>query len=663
MITIEKTPKILAVIICLALATSPEKPSEVYVVIDGKSPGRVFEGIGALSAGASSRLLIDYPEPQRSDILDILFKPGFAASLHHLKVEIGGDINSTDGSEPSHARTREEFLHPRREYFDRGYEWWLMEEARKRSPQIVLDVLQWGAPPWIGDRDPGVSAPKNRRFFSQDNADFIARFLRGAKAYHGLTIDYCGIWNETPYDVEWIKVLRRTVDTKGLERVRIVAADQTSTVAPVWKIADDILADPELARAVHVIGVHYPSNSTWQFALKEPFASSLEAKKTGKPLWASEDGPWRGDWEGARWLAKIFNRNYVVGRMTKTVIWSLITSYCDNLPIPGSGPMKANTPWSGSYEVQPGIWAIAHTTQFAQPGWQYLDSSCGLLPEGGSFVASRDPNLQDWSMIIETMDAKGPQTLSAHVIGGLPSERINVWKTTESSQFEEQLPITPSEGTFSLKLEPNAIYSLTTTSGQQKGLPQHPIPPASEFPLPYSDDFENEEVGGSPKYLSDLNGAFEIVKHPDGKGTCLSQAVTSLGIDWPLAEQPAPRTITGSRSWIDYEVSCDVRLGGEGWAAVFARFDKVWNSGYWLTISGDGAWKLRANERILAEGRLRDTSASRWHHLSLACKDEQIIGAIDGQQLASVRDTTFKAGFAGLGTGWNRAFFDNFLAH
>ena len=42
-----------------------------------------------LSAGASSRLLIDYPEPQRGDILDVLFKKGFGASLDMLKIENG----------------------------------------------------------------------------------------------------------------------------------------------------------------------------------------------------------------------------------------------------------------------------------------------------------------------------------------------------------------------------------------------------------------------------------------------------------------------------------------------------------------------------------------------------------------------------------------------
>ena len=49
--------------------------ARTVIRIDGRSPGLKFEGIGAVSAGASSRLLIDYPEPYRSDILDFLFKP------------------------------------------------------------------------------------------------------------------------------------------------------------------------------------------------------------------------------------------------------------------------------------------------------------------------------------------------------------------------------------------------------------------------------------------------------------------------------------------------------------------------------------------------------------------------------------------------------------
>ena len=95
-------------IVCVLFAgckgPAPRAASKL-VTIDGHSGGHIFDGIGAVSAGASSRLLIDYPEPQRSQILDYLFKPNYGAALQHLKVEIGADVNSTDGSEPSCAHT------------------------------------------------------------------------------------------------------------------------------------------------------------------------------------------------------------------------------------------------------------------------------------------------------------------------------------------------------------------------------------------------------------------------------------------------------------------------------------------------------------------------------------------------------------------------------
>lgn len=148
--------------------------------------------------------------------------------------------------------------------------------------------------------------------------------------------------------------------------------------------------------------------------------------------------------------------------------------------------------------MQPGLGAIAHTTQFAQPGWQYLDSSCGLLPDGGSYVSLRSPDGKDWSLIIETLDAQHPTTLSMTVSGGLSAERINGWRTTERSLFEQLATIIPAKGGFNLTFEPNAIYSLTGTSGQQKGVVSRPVPPPKEFPLPYADDFERTNVGRSP---------------------------------------------------------------------------------------------------------------------------------------------------------------------
>lgn len=88
------------------------------LVVDKDHKGQALDAIGGLSGGgATSRLLIDYKEPQRSEILDYLFKPNFAASLQLLKVEIGGDSQSTDGTEPSHMHSKDDLN------YHRGYEW------------------------------------------------------------------------------------------------------------------------------------------------------------------------------------------------------------------------------------------------------------------------------------------------------------------------------------------------------------------------------------------------------------------------------------------------------------------------------------------------------------------------------------------------------------
>jgi galactosylceramidase len=657
------------------------------VALDGQGPGRTFEGLGGLSAGAGSRLLIDYPEPQRSQLLDFLFKPNFGAALQHLKVEIGGGVNSSEGSEPSYARTRDEFEHPRPEYFQRGYEWWLMREAKKRNAGIRLDILQWGAPDWIGDQDfpdagdPNALAwdqriPRNRqKFFTRDNADFIAGFIQGAKQYHGLDIDYCGTWNETPadnnwhgprLDVPWIKILRQTLDRRGLSGVKIVARDCG------WKIAELMEQDGELKKVIDVVGAHYPERE-----------STPAAKQCGKPLWASEDhAGWQGGplcienhpgfggslgWAEALALAKLYNLNYIKGRMTKTTVCYLIASYYDSLSWPKCAAIGANSPWSGHYEIWSPLWAMAHTTQFAQPGWRYLDGACGILREGGSCVCLRSPNPGgDYSAVIETGDAKKAQTVALRVTGGLSAGTLHVWRSSEQSQFERQDDLNLAGDFFTVKLEPGCIYSLTTTTGQQKG--KAAAPPPAEFPIPYRDNFEGCAPGRMARYFAEQSGAFEVARQPGG-GNCLRQTVTRRGIDWEAYPTPEPYTIIGSANWSNYVVSCDARIEGTGYAAIFGRIKCSLVSpadppyGYWLKVGSDGRWELKAFRETLASGTM-PFDGDQWHKLALTFSGWRIAASIDNILVKTiVQDTDlmgFGEGMAGLGSGWNNAQFAHF---
>src|SRR5258708_7713213 len=155
----------------VAASRAAPAPAAATGTPDGPGAGRTFDGIGAISGGGgNSRLLIDYAEPQRSQILDYLFKPGVGAALQILKVEIGGDTNSTSGAEPSHEHTAGTID------CGRGYAWWLMGQAKTRNPNIRLAALTWGAPGWIG----GGS------FFSTDMINYLLAWLRRAPQ-HRLT--------------------------------------------------------------------------------------------------------------------------------------------------------------------------------------------------------------------------------------------------------------------------------------------------------------------------------------------------------------------------------------------------------------------------------------------------------------------------------------------
>jgi O-glycosyl hydrolase len=597
--------------------------------------------------------LIDYPEPQRSQILDYLFKPGYGAALQHLKVEIGADVNSTDGSEPSFMRT------PSDHDSTRGYEWWLMAEAHKRNPNIILEILPWGAPGWVG---------KNT-LYTPAMAKYVADFIRTAKRDYSLDIAYAGIWNEKVYDIAYIKELHRQFKADRLDTKIICCDEYPGEGTGEWSIADEILKDPELAAAIDVIGVHYPRRDG-------KITTTDSARRTGKPLWSSEDQPNGGggpfisrDWTvGGRILAHLYNQNYQEGSLTATEIWSPITSYYDNLAAPNSGLMYANTPWSGHYDVQGTIWATAHTTQFAQPGWQYLDSSSGYLPEKGSYVTLRSTDRKNWSVVLETIGAERKQTVFFQLAGSLAATEIHIWETNSSRTFEQVARVKPVDGRFEYTFEPDSLYSLTTTTGQGKGTAQPP--PQAAFPQPYADDFEKTSLGHAPKYLSDQDGAFEVHLCVERSGRCLEQMISTKPIPWgPL---PDPFTMAGNQDWTDYSVAADVRFLTAAPAAIMGRIDSAdvfqdgnarWPSGYVLRLNPDGSWELLSAEfkkpvMTLASGTAR-IDRRQWHRIGLRFRGAQIAALLDGAPLATVENSSHTHGMFALGTEWDRIQFDN----
>ena len=623
------------------------------ISVDGSSAGRTFGGVGAISGGGgNSRLLTDYPATQQGQILDYLFKPDYGANLQILKVEIGGDANSTDGAEPSVEHSAGTIN------CNAGYEFWLMQQAKSRNPNIKLYGLAWAAPGWI---DGGSG-----NFWSTDTINYLVSWLSCAKQ-DGLSIDYLGGWNERGYNVSWYEQLRSALNSAGYSGVQIVGADDG------WGIANDISTNSTLSNAVSVIGVHYPCQGG-DGGNADTCPGNSTAENTGKQLWASENGS-QDQTTGAPALIRSITRGYTDADLTGYLNWPLLAAIYPNLPYATDGMLTAGQPWSGNYSVGESTWATAQVTQFTQPGWQFLNSGSGYLggtESNGSFVTLKSTNNTDYSTIIETTTATAAQTVNVSVSHGLSTGAVHVWSTAVnapnlSTALVHSQDITPSNGSYSLTVQPGYIYTLTTTTGQGKGATTSPG--TSSLALPYSDNFESDANGTEAKYLATMQGAFEARACANGRGgECIQQVTPVKPIEWQNDSDSF--ALLGDTTWSNYTVSSDVDLEQAGTVEIYGRANTQTRpqsdqNAYLLRASNTGAWSIDKSSTsgsitALASGAAAALGTGSWHTLSLTMQGSTISASIDGKSVGSVNDSSYTNGQIGIGVvGYQTDQFDN----
>ena len=654
----------LAALLLILIAGST---SAQTITLSSASTGKTFEGIGIVDGGgATSVLLKDYPEKQRGEILDMVYKPKFGGSVSTMLAEIPGDGNSTQGSMPAHSHYRGDYN------FQRGYMWWVLREAKARNPQLLIDATAWSAPAWVGN------------YWSQDMVDFYVSWLQGLRSVYGIELDALGCHNEKGANYDFAKALRRTMNEQGFRNVKLHGFDNWGDRK--MDFLKDMQHDKELRDAFYAVSAH--TFSEIQLTPKQ----RRMAEDMGKPIWNSEDHNYRPGYDALITIVKCFNENYIVSGATRVINWYGIAGVYPLEPYSCDPAMVlAREPWSGHYHVREALWGYAHYGQFTEVGWQYMDSGCKRLAKGGTVASLCNPKTGDYSMIFETKDAKEQQTVKVKIGKGLSKGKLCVWRSTAKEQFVRLNDI--KGGSFSITLDPGAVYSISTTTGQQHGA-YADIPASKPFPIPYSDDFEQykqpAEWGYLPHYLADMIGAFEIVEAPTSLNSKLSTLNSSKCVRQTVGEHTlswAPEwhhyTIIGDSAWTDYEVSVDVYLNPQDEAAVMGRLCDVgsgygiWAKGYYLKLDALGNCKLvitrgklnqkeligdkEQQEAILArkdvevggeytlsEVKLEGINALQWHNLKLCFEGDKLTGYVDGKQVVQATNDRYRKGMAGL---------------
>ncbi|MEA4936621.1 MAG: hypothetical protein VB102_08270 [Paludibacter sp.] len=617
------------------------------ITLDGTNLGRSYDGLGAVES--YGKLLYDYPEKQRDEILDYLFLPNYGASLQILKMTIGCDGNDVGGSWPSHKRNLEESPD-----YNRGYGWWMMKEARKRNPDIQLSALNWGYPGWATT--------------DELKAEFIFEYVKGARDKHGLILNHIGgNQNESEIRPGVTKLLRQKLDAAGLENVKIIAADEGALTLK-FNVISALQNDPDYAAAVDIVGVHYKSRTG-----DDPIMNGIF--DFGKPVWSTEDGggSYKTKTAGYGWVSQIMKLLHDV-KITGIIRWLTTASAYENMPWSTNGFMKTNEPWSGRYVIGTNLWAFSHFTQFIKIGSRMLVTPDTYLyadgtTKGGRYIAYKSPDSGDYSMVIDTYEGSFPaEGLDVEIYpeGDLSKEDVAIWRSNFNATNESFIRVATTgivDNKISVHLDKGCIYTISTTRGQNKGVTVSPA--YQDFPIPYTEVFENYQTGDLPKYFVNANGAFEIAAAGGGRtGKVLRQTATKSAILWHPNAKPVaqPLTAIGNIYWTNYDVQVDVLLEEAGRVLLGGRIDgEQVNTGdyevqgYWLMLNNSGSWVLYRkdvgeNFVILKTGAITGFGINKWTTMKLSFKDDSISVYIGDVLRAVVNDTTYPKGHVAIAT-------------
>uniref|UniRef100_A0A1I8H336 galactosylceramidase n=1 Tax=Macrostomum lignano TaxID=282301 RepID=A0A1I8H336_9PLAT len=422
-----------------------------------------FEGIGGISGGG----------------------PKFGAALQILKVEIGGDSQSTDGTESSHMHTADDVS------FDRGYEWSLMKDVKKINYNIKLYGLPWVFPGWIGgpDLDPYYNNSSNL-------LRYIMTWVKGAKAVHGLHMEYLGM-------------LRKALDASGFASTRIVATD-----------------------------------SLWDVGF-------LKAAAANKALYDAVD-PARGQADSPP-EAKLLNKTMICSEEFSA--YNDINAHHTHFSEPGwrylpVGNGSGLLPGNGSYitYVSPDAAHVTVVIETMDPHDAHCFYSMPQYPiaDVQTVVLKFTDGLSSITRFRVRQSVFDYGNRTARLFQKLPDFPVvnGTLKLTLTKNTILTLTTMDDAGPTD---DPSQIVNEKAPTNE------------TFFPDVYREDINELRDEEEPRYLAPQAGVWEVRSAPDGK-RAMAQVVTQPPVDTCYPRFPRPGALIGDYSWTDSRINCSVWL-------------------------------------------------------------------------------------------------------
>lgn len=690
-----------------------------------QNEANTIKGFGLLSCNNTSRLLMDYKweHPQvYQQVLQHLFG-GQHPLMRMLKVELGSDSNTSCGTEPAPQRAADEPAN-----VARGMGFQLIADAKKIQPDLKTCMLRWAEPgflrpSWrqVKSDDPDEKVPTEA--FEAMYQYYKQTVIAAWQAY-GYLFDYIDPdRNETKHPMyRYLKWFANRLKTDQADfpegfpvadyhAIKLITSDQNYGT----DMGTALLNDPELQAVIPAVGYHYNTDD----GPDKPFTKI--ADQLHKEVWYSEGiapvtfgtlrtqdttGIGIGGPMSALDVANRLVKSYARSRRSLYVFQPAIGGLYPGAKYPGKQLLEMDTPWSGYFQQDTVALAVMHHfTDFAVTGWRYQTAAKNwrYVPSATvSEVAGTEnltqafgaasamtlvaPDEADYTVVLIN-DTSAPQTYQIAVKNlAAATKPLHVWQTWADKagkihDREKTTTLTPVNGNVTVTIEPRAIISATTADFQPQALlpnpdvkPDQPLQQDPENHVLFHDDYTYADMpadyltrrGGTPKYTTDMDGAFEVVEQDGKRG--LQQKITEQSRALAWETQTDPNFTVGDIRWLNYAAALKFTFDtttrqntvsanyiGLGVRSVDDFEGSLFSAPYVATLTIGGKLRFYVRGVLAATLDVPVFDAKVSHELIVEATDRHVTVQVDGQTYVTYDDPSDQPGLAGqvkVGTGY-----------
>jgi glucuronoarabinoxylan endo-1,4-beta-xylanase len=444
-----------------------EKPGMAGVAASPEHIRQQIDGFGFSEAFHMARAMQNLPEPDKTNLLNLMFSSQGGMGYSILRTQIGeGPLGAgvKDGTVASIEPAPNE------------YNWtgdedqiWLMNEAKKRGCTRFL-ASAWSAPAWMKSNNNTYDGELKPAMY-QAYADYLATYALEYKKRYDLEIYAISPQNEPgfiPKEIHYAssnfsssqmtKFLRQnlipTFAAKGVTAKIVIDEHNSFTDEGI----NEILSDPVCDKAIEIVAAHaYAETKAPYMDIGLRTKRFDKAMSENKRIWQTEvsagDANIANMNDGVYW-ARVIHQHMVEDNVSAWLYWwgAATTKQRSSLI-----QIDAQT---GKYALTKRFFTIAHYARFVRPGYHRVDATPNPAPNT-YFSAYLDPTGKILICVAINDDAvEHPLTIPT---GGFTGKTCTPVRTSNTETHARLPKIEALNGQFAVTTAPLSVTTFVIT--------------------------------------------------------------------------------------------------------------------------------------------------------------------------------------------------------